>query len=205
MAMVCPASRRTAFTKSAGLCGVRNFDLVRRIARRWYAASGLLAVCAPIMHPSHAQLESGGPEAVELTVELHDITLADQLSWSVLKIIAPERLREIVPVYIYQADDLRNSTSEALTSCLDLVRDQPDYGIICAYGRSNGDGSENTLGSLEFTTAETFVFNDGEAATPTNIALNHRFPDIPPDDVLWMSRHSWSDAVRDSATYQNDN
>ena len=168
---------------------VLDSGLLRQGSVRSYAAYGLLAACALNPQPAFVQSSEQGADSIGVvSVKLKEITLADQLSWSVLKIVAPERLQEIVPVYIYTDDETRDVAATHAVPCLELAFQDPDAGTICVYGEVQTEEGQDHM--LQFADFDSWNPGDG------NLALNHRVPDTRPDDILWMTRAAWSHAVR---------
>ena len=176
----------TMFSKTLS---VHNSGRLRQGSERSYIAYGLLAACTLNPQPAFVQSNEQGAESIEIeSVTLNEITLADQLSWSVLKIVAPERLQEIVPVYIYTDEETRDVTTTHAIPCLELAFQDPDAGTICVYGEVRSEeGQDHMLNFAEYGSPSS---GDGD------LALNHRVPDTPPDHILWMTRGAWSHAVQ---------
>lgn len=166
-------------------------------SKRLYAAYGLLAACALHPQPAFVQSSEHGADLTEDgSVRLNEITLTDQLSWSVLKIVAPERLQEIVPVYIYTVENTRGDSEELPKPCLELAFQDPDAGTICFYGEVRTElDQDHTLDFFDVTLPSS---NGGR------LALNHRVPDNRPENILWMSRHAWLEAVQRQEQFKGE-
>ncbi len=137
-------------------------------------------------HPSWSQGDDNEETRTsndEYPVQLNDVTFANIITWAAQAYVAPERLEQVVPLFVYPEE---NITHDALDN--DSGNSKLYLGM--AIQDSGDDGlSHNVWRARPIELSE--LTNRSHAGS-SHIVASIQLEDVDPVDTLWVSESVWN-------------
>ena len=205
-------------TISSSYCPVK-LNKTYRIGLAVLAASVLMVLGSNEYHSASAQpqdgeaapaLSNGEQEEEETrgemvhsnergyTVTLNDVTWRNRFKWAAQVIVAPERLDELVPIYMYALDDACGPKTTCTLTALDIPAN-PDLHVGVAISEDMDNREIWKARPLSIRDFESLIQSaSSNGSNSPYIVLSRPFVRARAEGNFWVSERDWQDGLERS-------
>lgn len=134
------------------------------------------------------------PRANEYTVRLNGITWRNRLKWAAQAIVAPERLNDLVSIYVYELDDLCESTTDCVVFSELSTSENSDLrvGVAVSEDETQEIWRAQPLSRQDFDELIEGSSSDGDFPY---VVLSIPLARVRAERNLWVSERDWQDGL----------
>lgn len=121
----------------------------------------------------------------EYPIQLNDVTFTNMIKWAAQAYVAPERLEEIIPLFVYQAEDM-------LAALGDEEGNLELYLGVAIQHPSDDEYPRSVWMARPIDEDESTELFLSTRSSTERIVASRQLEDVEPEETLWVSESVWN-------------